>query len=312
MPKPKDPWDNIFKRNVIRKEAVKRNPYYRKEYEAAFKSFQKTLPPTRADHPYYDIIEFFQESDEGRQLCERWGLSFALHPDDKLWDSSLKDSPYFFKDPGNAVSVIPYKRIRPMPTELTSEQRAFLEEWYKDSSPFNLHLRDGRYIQIEIDLFANMGQIEAEITDKVQRYQNLIIEKQTIQESQNQEGPPPPSADLSVGQWIAERQKQMEQKLTEGRKRVERDFTYRRRGLSRDIYLDEEPVIGPKTIFQVWDMNKEGKSAWSITKELYPEIRGKSPNDYSDKFDKRAKQLLRNIERAIKAADYHIKSITPR
>jgi hypothetical protein len=87
---------------------------------------------------------------------------------------------------------------------------------------------------------------------------------------------------------------------------------YRGRGPSLDIDLDEEPTSGPVTIFQVWDMKKrEGKSPWKIAQELYPQLKGRSYHEHSEKYDTNARRLQKQIADAIKRAETIIDCVTP-
>ena len=73
--------------------------------------------------------------------------------------------------------------------------------------------------------------------------------------------------------------------------------------------------------WKVWDMqgNEREKSAWQITKELYPEIAPKYPQDWEINVDtgklapeaKKARRYLRKVERALKKAQKEIDSINP-
>jgi hypothetical protein len=300
MSKPKNAWNIPEKCAEIKKEAFRRSPLYRQEFEAAFRAYRNTLSPNMAGHPDCDLIEPFQLSIEAQYLCQRWKLAFALHPDDQLWDSSPEDAPAFFKDPGNAVEVIPH-----------GKPKYVIEKGQVDFIP---HLREGRYLRLDIDLNASKGQIEAGVSYRVKQYQDLIIGVQVLKQLR---GPtkitstPLPDDNLPVEQWIAERNKQEEQGIAEIRKQVEKNNAFRRRRQSLDIYLDEEPPGGPVTIFQMWDMNKkEGKSPWKIAQELYPCLKGTSYQDYEDNYDINAKRLRKQIDDAIKRADKIIASIS--
>ena len=72
--------------------------------------------------------------------------------------------------------------------------------------------------------------------------------------------------------------------------------------------------------WKVWDMyEKENKSAWQITKELYPDIASKYPLSWEidentgklTQEDKQALKLLRKVERALEKARKEIDSINP-
>jgi hypothetical protein len=64
---------------------------------------------------------------------------------------------------------------------------------------------------------------------------------------------------------------------------------------------------------------KEDKSAWQITKELWPDITSKYPQSWEidenterlSLEDKQALKLLRRVERALKKAQIEIDSINP-
>jgi hypothetical protein len=306
MPKPKDPFENPNKKSVKRLEALKRKPLYRQEFEAAFQSYRTSLPKNRVGNPYYDIIESFQLTDEGRKLCQRWDISSALSPDDKLWN---ENAPYWLKDPGNAVEVIPHGAPKFIP-----------EEGRLDYTPL---LKDGRYLHLEIDLSHKKGQIEAEFAHWVKWCQDLIINEQVRLHPRTHNKNPLPPDSLSTEQWIAERNKQKAQEIDEIRKQLgcsEKDNKYNRRGKSPDIIFDENLPGGPVTIFEIWDMHKEeSKSAWQITKELYPDITSTYPQSWDIDEDtsklspeaQQARNCLRKVERAIKKAQEEIDSINP-
>jgi hypothetical protein len=234
MPKPKDPWGTPIGRCVIRKEATRYSPLFRQEFEAAFQSYRRSLPPDQATLPYADLIVPFQLFPEGENLCQRWGLAFALHPDDKLWDVPPDSAPAFFKDPGCAVKVIPHEKTRLIPI---SDEESRLD--------LTSNLREDRYLRVDLDLSASKGQIVTETEDLVDKYQDLIIEKEAHRQSQNQEGPPFPPDDLTTEQWIAERNKQEKQRLAEIRVAVEKNMAYRRRSRSLDIYLTPAHPAAP-------------------------------------------------------------------
>ena len=246
MSKPKNAWDIPEKWAEIKKEALRCSRQYSQEFEAAFRAYRETLSPNMAGHPDCDLIEPFQLSSDAQNLCQRWKLNFALHPDGQLWDSSPEDAPAFFKDPGNAVEVIPH-----------GKPKYVIEKGRLDFTP---QLREGRYLRLDIDLNASKGQIEAEFSYRVKQYQNLIIDGQVLKQLQNPTKisfHPLPDDNLPVEQWIAERNKQEEHGIAEIRKQVEKDNAFRRRRQSLDIYLDEKHPSGPITIFKVRAMNIE-------------------------------------------------------
>ena len=125
----KQPWDIPEKQAVRQKESIRCAPLYRQEFETAFRAYRETLPSNMAGHPDCDLIGRFNLSNEAENLCDRWGLAFALHPDDELWESSPGDAPAFFKDMCRAVKVIPQ--------QITNR------------------LKDDRYLRVEIDLLVH-------------------------------------------------------------------------------------------------------------------------------------------------------------
>jgi hypothetical protein len=296
MAKPEDPRDFPIKWSMARKEALKRHPLYRQEFETAFQSFCANLPEIRATASYGDLKESFQQSPQGRKLNQRWGLrNYALHPDDELWDMFQDElTPIFFADQGNAVETIPFGKVNILPTA----REKSLSQTLVDQT---LHLRDGRYLLLEIDLIKSKGQIESEIGQLITMYQRWVDQKKKQQEPRP--NLPLPDSSFPTEEWIEKRNEQIKQA---------EEVKPRSRGKSLDIYLDETPPNGPVTIFQVWDMNKEeGKSPWKIALELYPFLRGKTYRDHMDNYDSNAKRLKKQIIDAIDRVDRIITSLNP-
>jgi len=297
MSKPKNPRETAKDWGVIRKEGLKRNPLYRQEFEAAFQSFRTSLPENKATHSYGDLIEAFQLSPQGENLNRRWGLrNYALHPDDTLWDVHDELAPIFFADQGNAVEMVPCGKVNFLPVA----REKSLAQTLMDQT---LHLRDGRFLLLEIDLLKSKGQIESEINQLVKMYQLWVDQKQKQQEPR----PilPLPDDSLPTEEWIKTRNEQIE---AAGKVKP------RARGKSLDINIDETPPGGPVTIFQVWDMNKiNGRTPWEIALELYPQLEGKSYAEKAKNYDVtgNAKRLHEQIIAAIKRANEIINSITP-
>jgi hypothetical protein len=162
MGKPKDPLEFPIKWSVVRREVFKIHPIYRQEYEVAFQDYLKGLPSDLAVRPQAELRKSFIHSPQARELCQRWGLSLAKHPDDKVWDNPPESVPLLFADPGLAVKVIPFGKIK------SPEY-----PWHPiDKTPL---LKEGRYLCLEIDLFKSAGQIEVEIKNEVQRFQAEIF-----------------------------------------------------------------------------------------------------------------------------------------
>jgi len=272
MSKPKDEWDKPEKSSDKTRGAFKRSSIYRQEWKAAFQSYLQSLPPDRKTLPLNELRDDFVESSAvksgnaladqyhpGKILCQRWGLAFALPPDDAAWDISSENAPALFANYGMAVKIIPY------------EQSSFhlpAQPWIGIKDRYAL-LKEGRYLSLEIDLSHSKNHIEAEINKLLIKYQFLIGKEA-------------------------------------------------KRGKSSDIYL--ETPSGPVDYYQVWDMNKkERKSAWQITKELYPDIASKYPLSWEidentgklTQEDKQALKLLWKVERALEKARKEIDSINP-
>jgi hypothetical protein len=309
MGKPKDPWDFIEKLSIVRSKVFKIHPIYRQEYEAAFQDFLKGLPPDLVVRPQAELRELFIHSPQARELCQRWGLSLALHPDDELWDTDPIAAPLAFADPGRSVKIIPFGPMRfnppspeiPLdlsPLDLTPLLVNSFDPSLLDITPL---LREGRYLRVEIDLLSSMGQIEEEIKYKVEIFQAEIHRSPKFEAGPKTIVSPIPF-ELIEGVWELRRSRD-DQAYNIGKKPG--------RGPSLDIYLDEEPASGPVTIFQVWNMNKkEGESPWSIAQDLYPKLKGTSYQDKAKNYDSHAKRLHQQIVDAIKRVDSLIASIT--
>jgi hypothetical protein len=291
MPKPKDPWDFIKKKSLILKEAIKCSRQYRQEFEAAFRSFQAS---TSTGNPYHDQ-ETFNSTDEAKKLCQRWGLAFALHPDDKILDMQGFELAAFapqcravemlLNGEAKVISfplrMIPYRKAKPFPSppeetvlkKIVSRAKPSLNLIKKtvDRRPW---LEEGRYLHIKIDLSQSQDQIEAEIKSWVEELRHLV--NWTVnppRQPTKKFTAPPPSEDLSDDEWFKQRQVQEDKK-----RKFQKDQLKPKRKPSLDINLSPEPPGGPVTIFQAWVMNKrEGKSSWKIAQELYPYIKSLAP-----------------------------------
>lgn len=81
-----------------------------------------------------------------------------------------------------------------------------------------------------------------------------------------------------------------------------------KRGHKIDYYLKgSNPKV---SICEIWKKNKkEGKGAWLIAKEIWPDLEGYSPNDYANNFNSQAKKGLKRVEDAIDRADHLISSV---
>ena len=292
MPKPKDPWNFIKKKSLILKEAIKRNPQYRQEFEAAFHSFQASQSNTSVGNPYYSAgnpyydQQAFNLTDEAKKLCQRWGLVFALHPDNNMLDMQGFELAVFghhcmavkmlLNGEAKVISIplkmIPYKKGKPFPIppgetalkKLVLKAKRCLNIIYKgvDRRPW---LRDGRYLRVDIDLSQSQAQIVAEIDNMVENYRHLVSWTAKPPRSLKKFIAPPIPSDLPSDEWFKQRQAQIdeERKFREAQLKP-------RRNPSLDIDLFPVPSSGPVTIFQVWDMkNKQGKSSWKIAQELY-------------------------------------------
>jgi len=298
--KAKDADEAVEKWNEIRKEALRRSSQYRQEYEAAFQSYVDSLPPevilyrtfsskeseTMEDRgflpseesdeserlKYLELCEHFQDSPQAQDLCQRWGIALALHPDNELWTVTREHAPAFFKDPRQAVKVVPHKKTNliPLSEKWCSEKTSIVSiqgekcletEYQIDVTP---HLRECRYLVLEIDLFHKKTQIMTEVEAKVDKYQVVI-----------------------------------------NRRRV------RGNSLDIHLY-EEPPCgpITIFQVWDM--NKKEGKTPWLIVKQLYTkEVNEKSYQPHANNFDYKAKSLKKLIEDAINRADKIIESITP-
>jgi hypothetical protein len=257
MSKPKDLWELPIKRSVVRREVFKIHPIYRQEYEDAFQYYLRRLESALAVRPQAELRKLFIYSPQARELAQRWGLSLALQPDDELWDTPPGTAPALFEDPGFAVTVLPYGKVKtnPSPPENTLDRI--------DITPL---LKEGRYLCLEIDLFSSKGQIEVEIKDAVARFQATIVRLSKPEGGPKTNFPHSPSESSIDFYWWETEQVQEDQASNVDKKPG--------RGPSLYIYLDDRPVNSPVTIFQVWNMNKkEGKSPWVIAQELNTELK---------------------------------------
>ena len=335
MGNPKNPWDSIEKLSILRREVLKIHPIYRRDYEAAFQDFVNGLPPNLTDRPRPELREAFIYSPQAVDICRRWGLNLALHPDDEILDSAPESAPLLFADPGNAVKVISCGPVRFNPSsknpwDLKDLTPAMVESCDPSQLDMTSILREGRYLRVEIDLFKTMGQIKAEIEDEVEFFQAEIHRSPKFESGpQTIESPIP--FELLEGIWKLRRSPKDQPYNTAGKAG---------RGPSLDIYLAEQPASGPVNICQVWSMNKnKGKSPWKITQELYPYLknltekecmRNKCPQkiDFKNLIKKNketnnkfcgkkescliAKALLKNVRGAIARVEKLIASVSPK
>lgn len=336
--KPNDTLDSVVRKIFIRREAIKRNPHYRQEFEAAFQFFREHLTKAKAAPPEETLIEF-QSSPEGRKLAHKWGLIQPVHPDrevcflkegqpapmpdgekyiPKLWQCA----PLLLADKGKAIEIIG------LPDDSLGDKIVTILRHLNFPA---YYLTEGRYLMVKVDMLAPKNQVLGEIKYLWDECQKGIVAMEIerrwlnqVRQFQEQGKPLPPL---------------MEQ-LAELREQVEKDLHHKRRGQAVDIRLTEEPSGGHVTIFQVWDMNKkEGKSPWKIAQELNPDLktltakgctRKKCPDkldfqtltkkkkeNYSNKFCGKkdscliAKALLKKVRDAIDKADSLIASVFP-
>ncbi len=65
-------------------------------------------------------------------------------------------------------------------------------------------------------------------------------------------------------------------------------------------------ISDTKKIFEIFDRHQEGQNFWQITRESYPQIKGKTPS-----IDPEAKNLLKNVTDAYRKVVKIIDSIKP-
>lgn len=193
MGKPKDPYEFPIKWSVVRSEVFKIHPIYRQEYEAAFQDYLNGLSSNLALSCQAELRKSFISSPQASKLAQRWGLNLAFHPDDKVWNNPPESVPLLFTNPGLAVKVIPFGaiKINPPPPE---------NPWDRiDSTPL---LKEGRYLRVEIDLFASKGQIQVEIENAVKRFQAKIVRSPRPKDSPRSNLPPiPPELSIDFDWW---------------------------------------------------------------------------------------------------------------
>lgn len=161
----KDPEETHKSCCFMHAEAIRRNPQYRREWEAAFKSYrpslQKEMEELFESFEDSDCDMFpFEDSDEGQKLAWRWDLTIAIQPDEKSsWDDALSLVYIAVK----AVDVLPNK-------ECTCQ---FLSEGIKIY--YTPHLKDERYLTLRIDLSKSKAQIMGEINAKIEHYLPIAL-----------------------------------------------------------------------------------------------------------------------------------------
>jgi len=118
------------------------------------------------DWPEAKLKEEFLYSShvtEGREIADKYGLITPYHYDDPLWDPFKDPMISVFKDT-LAVRIITHN---PTSYKLSLDRKTMLA----DHTP---HLRDGRFLTIEIDLYEKQGTIQKLTKSQLDYYQKLL------------------------------------------------------------------------------------------------------------------------------------------
>jgi hypothetical protein len=307
-----DAWENIAKKIKEKFELLRYGPYasscedlYRDYLEKTYGP-EKVLNLLNDDNAWWD----FANTPEAKELAAKYGLNWSYLPDGTIWEefkdlveSGIAPNEPFFMDLF-AVKPIPFHKIRwsdlkgrgidtnkirfvdggvDLSSAFTEDTSDIPEDTetddLEDDGEIPIFLKEGRFIQIEIDLFKPKTQILAEINMQIEFHLGEVRGFLVDESQSNKKGSP-----LYRGIKV--------------------------RGPAIDSYLEIEG--GTVSIFEVWNMNKkEGKSPWKIAKELYPLIKGKSPREWDENYSAEARSYLRKVERALEKADKLIASTTP-
>jgi hypothetical protein len=128
-------------------EALRRNPDFRQECDAALNTFLQNRPEFKGCEPHNsDVLTAFRDySQEARTLAETWNLGEPWH--------YLAPEPPYFPQYLYTTKIIPRKK-----TEYSCYQRA--NDLFSD-----------RFLRIEIDLTKPLNLILADITRHYHRYE---------------------------------------------------------------------------------------------------------------------------------------------
>jgi hypothetical protein len=281
-------------------EALRRNPYYRREWDAEFQAYVEReiikveeckelleahmnplwrpylrKPLVNQDSRLEDFQEWWPQeqaetdflfSTEGLKLSIKFGLQLPRHYDDPIWNPEEDTLPLVFYNPNYALEDI-------LQMGLYSANCAVRVIPHADAIPKHIneherildlspHLEAGRFLTLKIDLKNPKTQVMADFGYVFDKYHKLVLTEKKI-------------------------------------------------GV-RDKSVDDD-------IWKIWDMHEKGDSAWTITKEFYPDITSRYPNDWEIDEDtgklsaeaQEARKYLRKVERAIERAQDKIDSFNP-
>lgn len=122
------------------------------------KKFQRDWPPGKLKQEFL----YSRHVVEGRNLADKYGLITPYHYDDPLWNPLKERMRYVFKD------QLPIFIITQNPSSYKIGPN---REVIVDHTP---HLRDGRFLTIEIDLYEKQGMIQKLIKEQLDFYQNIL------------------------------------------------------------------------------------------------------------------------------------------
>jgi hypothetical protein len=194
----RDPGGDINLKAKRRWEILRRSDNYPRDWDAAFAQMVKMLkmvmdfgpdafggeqeaekrralmkkmdPPTWkdfADKQFSQkwtpakLQEEFLYSDGGKALADKYGLFLPYHYDDPLWDPLKNRMRLVFSD------MLSVRIITQNPTLYEIGPNQVIA----DHTP---HLRDGRFLTIEIDLYEKQGVIQKLIKSQLDFYQDLL------------------------------------------------------------------------------------------------------------------------------------------
>jgi hypothetical protein len=205
----KDAWDIPERIAEDEKERLRISPKYREQWDKAFQSYLAylaSLPETRRkDQSHNQLEDSFLVSPQAEELCQRWNLALALHPDDELWDVSREHARALFKDLGQTVEVIPHSKAKniPIPLEhLTSAELAFADEWSRRD--LTLKLRDGHYLRLKINHHAGRKRVRAEARSRISFFLRHVTGRKLRVRTPPFDGEPVRKIDTEDGRMIIE------------------------------------------------------------------------------------------------------------
>jgi len=122
------------------------------------KRFQRDWPPAKLREEFL-YSHYFTES---RELADKYGLFIPYYYDDPIWDPFKDRMEDVFKD------LLPVRIITQNPTlyEIGPDRKVIANHMP--------HLRDGRFLTIEVDLYEKLGTLKKLINSQLYFYQNLL------------------------------------------------------------------------------------------------------------------------------------------